>query len=186
MPIRNPNFSEAGSAPGLPRYWALSSFVRAERLAGFGPAPERGVEDFERWTSLRIALEQTERAFFDARPEGFEDFAEGFGTDSFTWRFGDARNERALFEGEPVEAFGQGFANDTFAMRWADVIAASVGFDGGSSEAFERGYRNDAYAWVLGSVLVTPARFGGRSAELFDATWPEHDTRGGDRGDHHG
>lgn len=180
MPIRNPNFSEAGSVPGLPRYWALTSFVRAARIAGFGPAPERGVDDFERWTSLRTTLDQTERAFFDARPEGFEDFAEGFGTDSFAWHFGDTPSERVLFEGESRESFARGYANDSFVDRWSDVAAAGAQFGGTNREAFERGYRNDAYAWVLGSVLVAPARFGGRLAELFDATWPEHDTRGGD------
>jgi len=180
MSTLNPTFSEAGTAQGVPLHWTLTSFVRAQRVAGFGPAPARGVEDFERWYAFRVAIEQSARAFFDARPEGFEDFAEGFGTDSFAWHFGDTPSERALFEGESSESFARGYTNDNFVVRWADVAAAGAQFGGASREAFERGYRNDAYAWVLGSVLVAPARFGGRSAELFDAAWLEHDTRAGD------
>lgn len=180
MPIRNPTFSEAGSAPGLPRYWTLSSLVRAERVAGFGPAPERGVEDFERWYTFRAAFEQTERAFFDARPEGFEDFAEGFGTDTYAWRFEDTQNARASFASEPREAFDRGFSNDPFLVRWADVSAVSALFVGVPSERFERGFRNDVFAWTISEVLVAPARFGGRIAETFENTWTEHDAREGD------
>ncbi len=179
MPIRNPNFSEAGSAPGIPRYWVLTSFVRAERVAGFRPAPERGVEDFERWTVFKAALEQTERAFFDARPEGFEDFAEGFGTDTYAWRFEDARNERASFGAELREAFEQGFANDVFHLRWADVAAVFAQFVGSSVERFQRGFRNDLFAWKLAEVTTGTAHFGGRDVETFESTWSEHDARGG-------
>ena len=179
MPIRNPDFSEAGAAPGIPRHWALTSFVRAERLVGFGPAPERGVEDFERWTTLRTVLELQERAFFDARPEGFEDFAEGFGTDTFAWHFADTANERATFLDQPSEAFESGFSNDAFVMRWDDVSALAARFTGAGREGFERGYRNDVYVWNLNSVLISPARFNGKPAEVFDASWPEHDSRGG-------
>ncbi len=179
MPIRNPTFSELGTAPGVPRHWALLSFVRAERVAGFGTAPARGVEDFERWTSLRTALEQTERAFFDARPEGYEDFTEGFGTDTYAWHFADTPNERATFRSQPAETFESGFGNDTFPLRWADVSAIAAPFSGASHDGFERGHRNDVYAWTINSVLISPARFGGRLAEVFDASWPEHDSRGG-------
>ncbi len=180
MPIRNPAFSEPGAAPGIPRYWALTSFVRAERLVGFGPAPERGVEDFERWTTLRTVLELQERAFFDARPEGFEDFTEGFGNDTFTWHFADTPSERATFHGQPDEVFESGFGNDAFVLRWDDVNAATARFSGTSSEGFERGHRNDVYVWTLNSVLIAVARFNGKPAEVFDASWPEHATRGGD------
>lgn len=180
MPIRNPTFSEAGSAPGIPRHWTLTSFVRAERLAGFGPAPERGIENFERWHTFRPTLEQAERAFFDARPEGFEDFSDGFGTDTYAWRFEDAANAPASFGSEPREAFERGFANDAFLVRWADVSAVVALFVGTLSERFDRGFRNDPFAWTLSQVLIAPARFGGRIAETFETTWPEHDAREGD------
>jgi len=180
MPIRNPTFSEAGSSPGIPRHWTLTSFVRAERVAGFGAAPERGVEDFERWSMFRAALEQTEAAFFDPRPEGFEDFSDGFGTDTFAWRFEDTENARASFGSEPIEAFERGFSNDAFLVRWADVAAVPALFIGAPSERFERGFRNNVFAWMISDVLIAPARFGGRIAETFEATWPEHDAREGD------
>lgn len=180
MPIRNPTFSEAGPVHGVPRHWILSSFVRAERIAGFGPTPELGVESLERWFTLRTTLEQAERAFFDARPEGYEDFTEGFGTDTFAMRFEDARSEGATFLGERRETFERGFANDVFLARWADVTPAAALFAGTSSERFERGFRNDPFAWALSSLLIAPARFSGRLAETFETTWPEHDFRGGD------
>jgi len=180
MPVRNGNFAEVGPAPGTAMHWTMRSFVRAERVAGFGPAPERGVEDFERWHALSTVLELTERAFFDARPEGFEDFSDGFRTDTFAWDFVDTTNERLMFQGDSREAFESSFGNDNFVTEWNDAGGLAARFGGATREAFERGHRNDVYALTLNSVLISPARFNGQIAETFAASWPEHDARGGD------
>lgn len=172
MPIRNPTFAEASDQQGIPRYWQLRSFVRTRRFAGFGPAPERGVEAFERWTAFVTSLERTERAFFDARPEGIEDFAEGFGTETFAWRFADTRNERARFVGAGAETFAHGFRNDGFRLRWADVDAQSAQFTNMPIERFEVGFKNDNFAWSMSQATTVAARFTGLAAETFEASWP--------------
>jgi hypothetical protein len=171
VPILNPDFQEADGSTGVPRAWRLVSRVHAERVAGFGEAPARGVEDFERWFHFVATLELAVRAFFDPRPEGFEDFSDGFGTDTFAWRFEDARSERNTFDGAPAETFGRGFSNDAYRVRWADVDAAPSLFGGAPIEQFERGFKNDAFAWSLAHVASTHAAFEGRLAEMFDTDW---------------
>jgi hypothetical protein len=171
VPILNPDFREADGSTGVPRAWRLVSLVQAERVAGFGEAPARGGEDFERWFHFMATLELGVRAFFDPRPEAFEDFSEGFGTDTFAWHFEDARSERHTFDGALAETFGRGFSNDAYWVRWADVDAAPSLFGGASAEGFERGFKNDGFAWSLVHVANTHAAFGGRLAEMFDTDW---------------
>jgi hypothetical protein len=171
VPIRNPEFQEPDGSTGVPRAWRLVSRVQAERVAGFGEAPARGVEDFERWFHFMATLELSVRAFFDPRPEGFEDFSEGFGTDTFAWHFEDARSERHTFDVALAETFGRGFNNDAYRVRWADVDAAPSLFGGASAEGFERGFKNDAFAWSLSDVTTSHAPFAESTEETF-SMWP--------------
>jgi hypothetical protein len=177
VPILNPDFRDADGSTGVPRAWRLVSLVQAERVAGFGEAPARGVEDFERWFHFMTALELGVRAFFDPRPEGFEDFSEGFGTDTFAWHFEDARSERHTFDGGPAETFERGFSNDAYWVRWADVDAAPSVFGGAPSESFDRGFKNDVFAWSLLDVTTSHARFTDSAEETF-RLWPtDHERR---------
>ncbi len=51
MAILNPSFEEAGtfSSPGEASHWQLVTYTALERIAGFGPEPYQGFENFDRW-----------------------------------------------------------------------------------------------------------------------------------------
>jgi hypothetical protein len=182
MPIENPDFSEEGAAPGLPRAWSVTSVVQAERIAGFGPAaPYESAETFERWLQLLVRLGAIEQAFFDQRPEGFEDFAEGWDVDFYAVDFADVGVENATFASELVERFSLGWEVDVFAWELDAVVRASFG--SGQTERFENGHRNDGYRFQYAEGDLLRASLSGAAVETFEHTWPAHDTRGGG---HHG
>jgi hypothetical protein len=183
MPIDNPRFLEFGDSPGVPRRWTVRSFVRGERLAGFGPLPFEGVEGFERWSELVTALGIVEQAFFDTHPEGYEDFTEGWGVDAYVTHFDDAPAALTKFGIEPVDAFSAGWGVDGFAWSFTDVDVMTATFLGKSAEGFERGHRNDNYRWHFSGFDLVGASLSSGGAETFESTWPEHDDRGGG---HHG
>jgi hypothetical protein len=157
--------------------------VRSERKAGFGPVPFEGIESFERWSQLVVRLGLVEQAFFDAMPEGYEDFAEGWSVDSYVVDFSNVPAALALFGADAVDAFTAGWSVEAFAWLLDETDVESARFLGEDAEGFERGHRNDAYRWRFGISDLVRASLGGGGAETFEATWPEHDERGGG---HHG
>ena len=183
MPIENPTFSDPGDIPGVPRAWTVRSFVRSQRVAGFGPSPFEGTETFERWSELALRLGVIEQAFFDARPEGYEDFAEGWDADSYSTDFSDVPAEAALFSSEPVDGFKGGWHVESFGWHLDDVTLVTATFAAETAERFERGHRNDNYRWGFTDADLTRATLHGATAETFESTWPAHDERGGG---HHG
>jgi len=80
MAILNPSFEDAGGEPGTAEHWTLATSVAGQRIAGFGPSPHRGWEDFDRWFELRLSFVpgSLALAFFDPIAEGFEDFEEAW------------------------------------------------------------------------------------------------------------
>jgi hypothetical protein len=183
MPFQNHNFAEPGDTPGEPRAWTVRSFVRGERKAGFGLAPFEGVESFERWSQLAVRLGLVEQAFFDARPEGYEDFAEGWGVDSYVVDFSNVPAALALLSTEGPDGFAEGWSVDEFAWSLEDLEIRTATFLGDDTERFERGHRNDAYRWHFEITDLVRAQLSAAGAETFETTWPEHDERGGG---HHG
>jgi hypothetical protein len=179
VPFENPRFTEQGETPGEPRAWAVRSFVRGERKAGFGPAPAEGVEDFERWSQFIVRLGLVEQAFFDARPEGYEDFAEGWGVDSYVADFSIVPAALVVFGSDPVDPFSAGWLVEEFGWSLDDVNVQAATFLDDDVERFERGHRNNAYRWRFGDLDIVRANLGAGGAETFETTWPEHDERGG-------
>jgi hypothetical protein len=185
MPFDNPRFAEQGETPGEPRAWRVTSLVGGQRKVGFGPAPFEGVESFERWSELVVRLGLVEQVFFDPRPEGYEDFAEGWGVDSYVVDFSNVPAAVALFGSEPVDAFLAGWDVERFGWSLDDVDVESAGFLDQDAEGFERGHRNDTYRWRFGIADLVRASLGVGGAETFETTWPEHDERGGGHGGEH-
>jgi hypothetical protein len=185
MPFVNPRFEEPGDAPGESRGWTVSSSVRVERKAGFGPSPFEGVESFERWSQLVVRLGLVEQVFFDARPEGYEDFTEGWGVDFYVVDFSNVPAALAAFGSDAADSFSAGWGVDGFAWSLDGADVESASFLGEGAERFERGHRNDTYRWHFGISDLVRASLGVGGAETFKTTWSEHDERGGGHGGEH-
>ncbi len=160
MALLNPTFQEAGPTPGSAKAWRIVASVRAERLAAFGPSPERAREDFERWGTLLQAFPAVGSlvlAFFDKKPQGRETF-EGWTSGAFLDELGPALLKAALFAGKPVDTMDWG---EPLHTTWDDVtpIGGPLGADG--IEAFE--------SWALPTTPTFAATALG--AETFEATW---------------
>ncbi len=175
MPVQNPSFEDAGTEPGLALHWVLTTFVARERIAGFGPAPERGREDFERWFGWRRGLGDgaVVVAVFEPLREALEAFEGGWDNDLFAWSLPEGAVVLALFDGRPVDDLELGWSAG-FLARWADVANVEARFDGGPAEGFEESWRgNEAFLWSWADVTATAASFDGRPAETFEGAWPE-------------
>ena len=166
MPIQNPSFEDAGAEPGLAAHWTLETYVARERIAGFGPPPHRGCEDFERWFGWRNALDAS--AVLVAVFEG------GWDNDLFAWALPEGAITTALFAGRPVEDLEVGWSAGRFFDRWAEVASTGARFDGELAEDFEESWRgNDRFAWRWADVRGRAAVFDGAAVETFEGVWPE-------------
>lgn len=183
MPVDNPAFADEGEAPGIPRAWTLRSFVRAERKAGFGTSPGMGVESFEGWSSLLERLGVVEQVFFDGRPEGFEDFTEGWNVDTYVVDFSDVAAALAQLGSGDEDRFVIGWGVEAFGWSLERIPVEAASFVGESDERFERGHRNDSFRWAFHAADLTRATFGGAPAETFETTWPAREQRGGRNGE---
>jgi hypothetical protein len=177
MPFRNGSFEEAGTAPGLAAHWTLRTFVARERIAGFGPPPHRGREDFERWFGWVGALVHASAAVgvFEPRREAFEAFEAGWGNDLFAFELPIGAIGLAPFGGGTVEDLETGWTARPFAAAWRDVLAVLARFGGEPLELFERGWRgSERSAWRWADVGSRAAGFdGGAPIEKFDGgDWP--------------
>lgn len=176
MPVLNPSFEEAGTEPGLAARWSLVTFVAHERVAGFGPPPHRGREDFERWFGWRSALDASAVlvAVFEPLREALESFEGGWANDLFAWALPEGAITNALFAGRSVEDLEVGWSTGPFLDRWADVTSTTARFDGELTEDFEEFWRgNERFLerWV--DVTARTALFDGAAVETFEGVWPE-------------
>ena len=176
MPVLNSSFEDAGTEPGLAAHWILRTFIAHERVAGFGPPPHRGREDFERWFGWRAGLDAGAVlvAVFEPLREALESFEGGWDNDLFAWALPEGAITTALFAGRPVEDLEVGWSAGRFFDRWADVTSTGARFDGELAEDFEESWRgNDRFAWTWADVRGRAAVFDGAAVETFEGVWPE-------------
>lgn len=176
MALQNPSFEDGGVLPGEAAHWTLTAVTSLEVLAGFGPVPEQAWEDFERWHTLRAALEDVPvaLAFFDTVAEGYEDFEEGWANAVFLHELPPAQLVTCPFGGGTVERYESGWSNDTYLRDWALVPSSPGVFDGEPAEDFEEQWRsNQSFAWSWAAVSATTALFdaGTQAFEDFENAW---------------
>lgn len=181
MPLLNAHFEEAGAEPGAAAHWTLLTFVAAERIAAFGPAPARAWEDFERWSELQLVLEPSDLAigFFDPRPEGLEDFEEAWGNDHYLREWPTGQADACPFDDGSVEDLERGWGNDRFLNDWTELAALVGLFDGEPREEFEGAWlANETFVTAWTNVAAAVAVFSSGNAgghderESFAAGWP--------------
>jgi hypothetical protein len=168
MALVNPTLQEAGPTPGSATGWKVASLCQAQQIAGFGPAPARSAEDFERWYELRGAfgVGSLVIAFFDAASQGYEDFTGGWTASAFLEAFSEALLDTCPFGGEQAEDLETGWLTAPFATAWAEVASARGLFEGADHEDFE--------TWLAaGAAAFASASFDGAtaSAEAFEGPW---------------
>ncbi len=159
--IRNPDFSETGAQLGGAADWRLRSHVSRVQIAGFGPAPHLGAEDFERWSTLLISLSAQAQAFWRPTNTNAEAFSAGWSNEAFLVAWPSGRSVQAVFEGQGVEEF-----------RWADLrrVWSQIPSRVGIVELFERAWRSDKIFTHWSSIPSAPAN---SFPETFDdAAWP--------------
>jgi hypothetical protein len=140
--------------------------VHAQRLAAFGPSPERAMEDFERWAALATAFADGSLvlAFFDPVPKGYEAF-DAWAGGAFLEAFPDVLLDPLLFDGGPAEGF-DGWLAGTWASSWADVAADAATFGAAPVDDFEGWNSPVSPAWA-GATFGA----GAGAAEPFEAAW---------------
>ena len=165
MALLNPTLRDEGPTPGSAAHWTLTSVCTAQRIAAFGPAPVRAVEDFERWTPVATAFADGALvlAFFDPIPKGYEGFV-SWGAEPFLEALPVALVEPAAFGADGVEGFA--WLTAPWAAVWPDVAAEPARFGDASFEDFE-GW---APAWL---ARLAPAAFDGGAThvEAFAGVW---------------
>lgn len=164
MGLLNPTLHDPGPTPGSAAHWALSSLCQAERIAAFGPAPERATEDFERWTELvtAFAAGALVLAFFDPVPRGYEAFdiwADGGFLDAFP----EVLLVAAAFS---VDGF-EGWLASPWAATWSAVGSQTAEFGGAPRDDFEGWFTSAAPTWTTAMFNA-----GVSAVEAFEGTWP--------------
>lgn len=176
MGIANPSFADPGIASGLADQWTLRTFCATERIAAFGPAPHEAWECFDRWFTLQTGFVQGDlvMGLFDALPEGHEDFAEGWDTDSYVTELPIGQIAAAMFGDGTVEGFTAGWDTESYATAWDDVPSV-----GAPAEDLEWGWRSNAtYRWTWDDVAPATCLFdaGSEPRETFEGLWPHTTT----------
>ena len=180
MAVLNPSFEDAGLLPGEAEHWTLRTLTSRELIAGFGPPPSGGPElaweDFESWIPLWRTLEAVSvvLAFFDAAPEGLEDFEETWENDLYLLEMPPAQLAAAALGPSDVEDCETGWDNEPYLTSWAEVAGQVGVFDGELGEDFEDHWSgNQAFGWTWGAVPSVPALFdaGAQGREDFENDW---------------
>ncbi len=168
MALLNPTLRDAGPTPGSAKGWTLTSRCSAQRIAAFGPVPERAAEDFARWSELVTAFRDDGLvlAFFDVSAEGYEDFEEGWTPSAFVAEFSEALLDTCPFGGGTVEDMATGWLTSPLVESWADVVAKTGHFGGAPSEDFESWVPAVAATWTAAAFDA-----GAKDAESFEGTW---------------
>lgn len=181
MGVLNPSFEDAGGQPGEAQHWTLVTSTARQRIAGFGPAPHAGWEDFERWSAWHASLADVEvvLAFFDVLAEGREDFDEGWDNDGYLTELPSGQLVTAPFGGGAVEDLEGEWDNDDYANGWSQVAGIVGLFDGEPREDFDEQWQgNEAFIWTWAQAAGFIAGFdgGAQLKETFDGTWPPANT----------
>jgi len=176
MPLLNASFEDPGNFSGEAASWTLRAVTSLEAIAGFGPAPERAQEDFERWVPALASLADVSvaLAFFDGLVRGNEDFERGWQNDIYASEFSEAVFVAFLFGSSAIEGFGVGWLNTPFATNFDQVTATVGAFDDSPSEDFENQWQsNDTYALSFSNVGSIAAHFGSgaQAFEDFESAW---------------
>lgn len=180
--FQNLGFEAAGATPGDALGWLFAFQASAEEIAGFGPAPERPQEDFERsWLAnddflFSFAPTSVEPALYDPSPESIEDFEEDWSqNESFLFELGSI----AAADYDPgaatklVEDFdGLWATNESFLFSFSppNLLAALT-------EAFESGWGSNqafVFAFAPGNLSAASYDVAGtpEPVEDFEELWP--------------
>lgn len=168
----NLSFDLGGGAPGLAAGWALRFQSSAEEIAGYGPAPERPQEDFERaWSGnesflFSFAPTGLEPALFDPAATSVEGFEQGWSQNEAFLRELASIEAAAYSPGpgaklvEDFEALWSG--NEAFVTAFAPASLATGPIDG-----FESGWRgNESFLFAFADANLSLG-----PAETFESDW---------------
>ena len=166
--LLHPTFRDPGTLPGEAANWTLRTFCQAQRIAGFGPPPERAQEDFEHWFELRTGFGEADIAIamFDSATEGLEDFEEGWNDGPLLIELTGGNADPAVFAGSDFDDMQTGWVAAPFLSSWDEVVADAAQFDSQSVEGFE--------SWVPPfSATWEGAGFDGYTGniERFEGVW---------------
>lgn len=163
MALLNPTLRDPGPTAGSAAHWMIQSICQAERIAAFGPDPERATEDFERWSPLALTFGAGALvlAFFDPVPWGYEPF-DGWAGGPFLDAFPDVLLIATTFA---VDSFS-GWLLSPWLATWADVAEQPALFGSAPRDDFE--------GWSPSSPLLwaTATFDGGANADTFAGVWP--------------
>jgi len=172
--ITNQNFTDLGQYPGEADNWTLFAMANAETIAGFGPAPFYGFEDFEKWFEFKSAFEDGETVLmlFDSIREALEDFEENWNNEHYLTEFSDGYLEAAIFSTGEIEDYETNWLNDDYLFNLVNSIAAV--FNGNDHENFTPA--EYFFEWDL--VNTDIATFDGNNSpgDGFEGTWTEIDS----------
>jgi hypothetical protein len=176
MAILNPSFEDAGASLGEAEHWTLHTVASLERIAGFGPAPHKAGEAFERWFDLLDDFDGLTMAIalFDPFAERHDDFEEAWNNDIYLFELPTGQMVTAPFGGGAAEDLEAGWSNVPFATSWAEATAVTGQFDSEPCEAFEKRWRsNQSYAWSWATLTSRTAMFdaGANNHEDFENDW---------------
>ena len=160
--IANPDFSQAGAAPGQAAAWTLRSSCARQSLAGFAATPPESVEGFERWSTWNGALGAATFAPF-ASTETMEIFDE-FPNPLFAFELSEG-----LVRAHFPDGFETGWWTGNAYFAWAGVPSVAGVFANGSMETFDRWRPADVYLLAFTDAALTRATFHGEAMEVFDA-----------------
>lgn len=176
MAILNPRFDQPGAHPGEAEHWTLATAVARERIAGYGPEPFLGVDDFERWFELKKEFSDADLSlgFFDFHPEGFEDFEEGWSNDAYLYDLPTGHVVSCIFGSSEIETMDTGWLIEPYVRDWSSVSAVVAVFDGTPAEDFEQQWReNQDFARNWDEVTSQLMTFGTSLSpvETFETEW---------------
>lgn len=176
MPILNGGFEDAGAVPGEAAHWTLRTSVAREGIAGFGPAPYIGWEDFDRWFGWLAALDDASPtvAVFEPLRGALESFEGGWDNDRFVDELPVGEMVIGAFAGRDVEDLEVGWSAGPFVEAWSAVRAELARFDAEREEDFSEGWRgNERFMWSWAGVTAERAVFDGADpVESFERSWP--------------
>jgi hypothetical protein len=165
--IANPDFSQAGAAPGQAASWTLRSFCARQSIAPFAARTGADAfEGFERWFPWTGALAVAALAPF--APNGTEEDFDAWPDALFVLELSGGLVAGAADDGLEGWAPGAHFA-------WADVTAAQGVFAGGALESFDGWRPGDVYLLAFPDAALMRALFHAEPSEIFDA-WTTKNT----------
>ncbi len=166
--IANPDFSQAGAAPGQAAGWTLRSVCARQSIASFTATPAEPLEGFEQWSAWTGALGTATFAPFDGG-ETSEVF-DGWPNALFALELSEG-----LVAARELDGFEAGWWTGAAHFAWGDVTAVVGVFGGGPLETFDKWRPADGYLLAFTDAALARATFHGEASEIFDA-WTTKNT----------